>query len=74
MEELVALFEARRRPRVLQRPRAQLPALATAAIDYFVSGAGSKIRSGVPSRMEDAHTVSWAPTCHFLLVTIDGDG
>jgi tartrate-resistant acid phosphatase type 5 len=41
-------------------------------IDYFVSGAGSKIRSGTPRRMEDAHTVSWAPTCHFLLVTIDG--
>jgi hypothetical protein len=41
-------------------------------IDYFVSGAGSKIRSGTPSRMEEAHTVSWAPTCHFLLVTIDG--
>ena len=23
--------------------------------------------------MEEAHTVTWAPTCHFLLVTIDGD-
>jgi hypothetical protein len=41
-------------------------------VDYFVSGAGSKIRSGTPRRMEDAHTVSWAPACHFLLVTIDG--
>src|SRR5688500_9067501 len=41
-------------------------------IDYFVSGAGSKIRSGVPRRSKEAHTVSWAPTCHFLLVTIDG--
>jgi hypothetical protein len=41
-------------------------------VDYFVSGAGSKIRSGTPSRMEEAHTVSWAPTCHFLLVTING--
>jgi hypothetical protein len=41
-------------------------------IDYFVSGAGSKIRSGTPRRMEQAHTVTWAPTCHFLLVTIDG--
>jgi hypothetical protein len=42
-------------------------------IDYFVSGAGSKIRSGSPRRMEEAHTVTWAPTCHFLLVTIHGD-
>jgi tartrate-resistant acid phosphatase type 5 len=42
-------------------------------IDYFISGAGSKIRSGVPGRMEEAHTVSWASVCHFLLVTIAGD-
>ena len=42
-------------------------------IDYFISGAGSKIRSGVPGRMEEAHTVSWAAACHFLLVTIAGD-
>ena len=41
-------------------------------INYFVSGAGSKIRSGTPGRMDEAHTVSWAPACHFLLVTIDG--
>lgn len=42
-------------------------------IDYFVSGAGSKIRSGTPGRMEEAGTLTWAPACHFLLVTIDGD-
>jgi hypothetical protein len=41
-------------------------------VDYFVSGAGSKIRNRVPDRMESAHTQSWAPACHFLLVTIDG--
>ena len=23
--------------------------------------------------MDEAHTVSWASACHFLLVTIDGD-
>jgi len=42
-------------------------------IDYFVTGAGSKIRSGAPGRMEEAHTVTWAPVCHFLLVTIHGN-
>jgi hypothetical protein len=42
-------------------------------IDYFVSGAGSKIRSGTPGRMEEAQTSSWAPSCHYLLVTLDGD-
>ena len=44
-----------------------------AGIDYFISGAGSKIRSGTPRRMEEAGTITWAPACHFLLVTIDGD-
>ena len=42
-------------------------------IDYFISGAGSKIRTGAPSRTKEAHTVSWASECHFLLVTISGD-
>ena len=41
-------------------------------IDYFVTGAGSKVRLGAPDRMNEAHTVSWAARCHFLLVTIDG--
>ena len=41
-------------------------------IDYFVTGAGSKIRPGTPGGLEEAHTVSWAARCHFLLVTIDG--
>ncbi len=42
-------------------------------IDYFVSGAGSKVRKGVPDKFEGAHTVSWSDYAHFLLVTIDGD-
>ena len=42
-------------------------------IDYFVSGAGSKIRRRTPRRFEQAHTQSWSGECHFLLVTIDGD-
>jgi hypothetical protein len=41
-------------------------------IDYFISGAGSKIREGRPSRFEAAHTESWAAACHFLLVTLEG--
>ena len=43
-------------------------------IDYFVSGAGAKIRRRVPDRFDEAHTLSWSGECHFLLVTIDGDG
>jgi len=42
-------------------------------IDYFVSGAGAKIRRRSPDGFEEAHTVSWSGECHFLLVTIDGD-
>jgi hypothetical protein len=42
-------------------------------IDYFVTGAGSKIRRQAPHGFDDAHTESWSAECHFLLVTIDGD-
>jgi hypothetical protein len=42
-------------------------------IDYFVSGAGSKIRRRTPNDFDGAHTVSWSGECHFLLCTIDGD-
>lgn len=42
-------------------------------IDYFVTGAGSKVRKGSPSRFVEAHTESWSDFAHFLLVTIDGD-
>jgi hypothetical protein len=43
-----------------------------AGVDYFVTGAGSKVRKGAPTRFRDAHTVSWSDHAHFLLVTIDG--
>ena len=42
-------------------------------IDYFVSGAGSKVRKGAPDKFARAHTVSWSDYAHFLLVTIDGN-
>ena len=41
-------------------------------IDYFVSGAGSKVRRQAPGDFEAAHTQTWSGECHFLLVTIDG--
>jgi hypothetical protein len=41
-------------------------------IDYFVTGAGSKVRKGAPYRFDEAHTRSWSDHAHFLLVTIDG--
>ena len=42
-------------------------------IDYFVSGAGSKVDRGTPDAFASAHTVSWSPHAHFLLVTIAGE-
>jgi hypothetical protein len=73
MEDLIALFEEGGVRACFSGHEHNFQHSRHKAIDYFVSGAGSKIRSGVPSRMKDAHTVSWSPTCHFLLVTINGD-
>jgi hypothetical protein len=42
-------------------------------IDYFVSGAGAKIRRRTPDGFAEAHTRTWSAECHFLLATIDGD-
>ena len=41
-------------------------------IDYFVTGAAGKLRRGRPNAFEEARTVSWSDSPHFLLVTIDG--
>jgi len=41
-------------------------------IDYFLTGAGSKLDRGRPGRFVEAHTMSWSNHAHFLLVTIDG--
>ena len=41
-------------------------------VDYFVSGAGSKLRKGALDWFGAAHTVSWSDHAHFLLVTIEG--
>jgi tartrate-resistant acid phosphatase type 5 len=42
-------------------------------IEYFVTGAAGKLRRGRPNAFEEARTVSWSDTPHFLLVTIDGN-
>jgi hypothetical protein len=42
-------------------------------IDYFVTGGAAEVRLGVPDGEDfaKAHTVSWSPTCHFLLVSVE---
>ena len=42
-------------------------------IDYFVTGAAGKIRLGVPSDFEEAHTTCWAAAGHFLVVDVSAD-
>jgi hypothetical protein len=73
MEEVVELFEAGGVKACFSGHEHNFQHSRWNGIDYFVSGAGSKIRSGAPGRMDEAHTVSWAPECHFLLVTIADD-
>src|SRR4029450_9430888 len=41
-------------------------------IDYFVTGAAAKLSTKTPNKFAEAHTLSWAATYHFLLVTVDG--
>jgi len=73
MEGLVARFEAAGVRACFSGHEHNFQHSRWNGIDYFITGAGSKIRSGAPSRLQDAHTVSWASVCHFLLVSIAGD-
>jgi tartrate-resistant acid phosphatase type 5 len=41
-------------------------------IDYFVTGAGSKVRKGSPDKFLSAHTQTWSDHAHFLLITVEG--
>ena len=42
-------------------------------IDYFVTGAGSKVNAAPPADFGNAHTLSWSGQAHFLLITIAGE-
>jgi hypothetical protein len=42
-------------------------------VHYFITGAAGKLRRSPPDRFDEAHTVTWATECHFLLATIGGD-
>ena len=67
---------------ISSRPAACAPASAATStisstrcwngIDYFITGAGSKVRRRTPGGFEAAHTQTWSGECHFLLVTIEG--
>ena len=42
-------------------------------IDYFLSGAGGKLREEPPHDFAAAHTVAWTAQAHLLHVRVDGD-
>jgi hypothetical protein len=41
-------------------------------IDYFITGGAGKVRTGQPGSFDQAHTVAWAASHHFLLVRLQG--
>jgi 3',5'-cyclic AMP phosphodiesterase CpdA len=42
-------------------------------IEYIITGAAGRLRRAIPDRFAEAHTVTWATECHFLLVNVAGD-
>jgi hypothetical protein len=73
MERLLSLFAAGGVRAVFSGHEHNFQHSRAGGIDYFVTGAGSKVRKGAPTRFEEAHTVSWDDNAHFLLVTIADD-
>jgi tartrate-resistant acid phosphatase type 5 len=72
MEQVVSLFEAGGVSACFSGHEHNFQHSRWNGIDYFVSGAGSKIRRQAPNGFERAHTETWSSECHFLLATIDG--
>ncbi|HEX8189559.1 MAG TPA: hypothetical protein VF586_14480, partial [Pyrinomonadaceae bacterium] len=42
-------------------------------IDYFVTGAGGKVRLEPPDDFAEAHTTCWAAAGHFLVVEVTAE-
>ena len=42
-------------------------------INYFITGAGGKVRLEPPTNFADAHTTSWASSGNFLIVEVTAD-
>jgi tartrate-resistant acid phosphatase type 5 len=73
MEKLIALFQRSGVRAHFSGHEHNFQHAQVDGIDYFVSGAGAKIRRRAPRAFESAGTRSWSGECHFLVVTIDGD-
>jgi hypothetical protein len=73
MQPLVARFRNARVRAMLCGHEHNFQHSSVNGIDYFISGAAGKLRRGQPNAFDDAGTVSWSDTPHFLLITIDGN-
>lgn len=72
MSEIVKLFEQAGVKVVLSGHEHQLQHNRANGIEYLVSGGAGQLRTATPDKFDEARTISWAATYHFLLVTVDG--
>lgn len=72
MEKLLPLFERSGVRVMFTGHEHNFQHSRTPLLDHFVTGAAGKIRRARPDGFAEAHTVSWATDCHFLLGKIDG--
>src|ERR1043166_480761 len=72
MEELVQRFQSAGVKVVFSGHQHNLQLNRVNGIDYLISGAAGKVSQGTPDKFAKAGTVCWSPTCHFLLVTVEG--
>ena len=73
MQRLIPLFERSGVRVVFSGHEHNFQHSLAGGIHYFVTGAAGKLRRTPPDRFEEAHTVTWATECHFLLASITGD-
>jgi tartrate-resistant acid phosphatase type 5 len=73
MERLIPLFERSGVKVMFSGHEHNFQHSRVDGINYFVTGAAGKLRLTPPNNFEEAHTVSWATACHFLLGRIEGD-
>lgn len=72
MDELVQRFRSAGVKVVFSGHQHNLQLNRVNGIDYLISGAAGKVTKSKPNKFNDAGTVFWSPTCHFLLVTVEG--
>ena len=73
MQRLVPLFQRSGVKAVFCGPRAQLSALLHRRDRLLHHGSRRSASAFGPDQFAEAHTVTWATECHFLLVDVSGD-